>query len=199
MLGWLFWHPTYCLLPIVLLRMPCTFSFILSRVRFFAISLQPFKAPVLCLGWRPKGAKPRMIYWFRTHLRLHDSPALEAALNLNPEVFLSNMDLGPSLCLPRSCWVPIDGSSGKQLLLCYRSIAVNTTCCCKIQLNLPTEQTANMTFLPPSRSTIRSRGCTSFVKRLGRSRQSYSSYGKLCTFCSRMTQTHTPTIAMQQS
>ncbi|KAM3078936.1 hypothetical protein ACMFMF_003863 [Clarireedia jacksonii] len=30
--------------------------------------------------------KPRVIYWFRTDLRLHDSPALQAALDLNPEV-----------------------------------------------------------------------------------------------------------------
>ena len=33
-----------------------------------------------------KGTKPRVIYWFRTDLRLHDSPALKAALDLNPEV-----------------------------------------------------------------------------------------------------------------
>ncbi|KAF4624177.1 hypothetical protein G7Y89_g13994 [Cudoniella acicularis] len=31
--------------------------------------------------------KPRVIYWFRTDLRLHDSTALEAALDLNPEAF----------------------------------------------------------------------------------------------------------------
>lgn len=31
--------------------------------------------------------KPRVIYWFRTDLRLHDSPALKAALDLQPEVF----------------------------------------------------------------------------------------------------------------
>ncbi|KAL8903405.1 MAG: hypothetical protein Q9207_003951 [Kuettlingeria erythrocarpa] len=30
-------------------------------------------------------AKPRVIYWFRTDLRLHDSPALQAALDLKPE------------------------------------------------------------------------------------------------------------------
>jgi cryptochrome len=30
-------------------------------------------------------AKPRVIYWFRTDLRLHDSPALKAALDLKPE------------------------------------------------------------------------------------------------------------------
>lgn len=30
--------------------------------------------------------KPRVLYWFRTDLRLHDSPALKAALDLNPEV-----------------------------------------------------------------------------------------------------------------
>ncbi|CZR54406.1 related to Deoxyribodipyrimidine photolyase [Phialocephala subalpina] len=31
--------------------------------------------------------KPRVIYWFRTDLRLRDSPALKAALDLNPEAF----------------------------------------------------------------------------------------------------------------
>jgi cryptochrome len=30
-------------------------------------------------------AKPRVIYWFRTDLRLHDSPALKAALDFKPE------------------------------------------------------------------------------------------------------------------
>ncbi|KAL3423609.1 DNA photolyase [Phlyctema vagabunda] len=30
---------------------------------------------------------PRVIYWFRTDLRLHDSPALKAALDLKPEAF----------------------------------------------------------------------------------------------------------------
>lgn len=34
-----------------------------------------------------KGSKPRVIYWFRTDLRLHDSPALKAALDLDPAVF----------------------------------------------------------------------------------------------------------------
>ena len=39
--------------------------------------------------------KPRVIYWFRTDLRLHDSPALQAALDLKPE------------CLyPIWCWDP---------------------------------------------------------------------------------------------
>ncbi|KAL8709638.1 MAG: hypothetical protein Q9225_007427, partial [Loekoesia sp. 1 TL-2023] len=40
-------------------------------------------------------SKPRVIYWFRTDLRLHDSPALHAALDLKPE------------CLyPVWCWDP---------------------------------------------------------------------------------------------
>ena len=39
--------------------------------------------------------KPRVIYWFRTDLRLHDSPALKAAIDLKPE------------CLyPIWCWDP---------------------------------------------------------------------------------------------
>lgn len=32
--------------------------------------------------------KPRVIYWFRTDLRLHDSPALAAALDLQPAVLV---------------------------------------------------------------------------------------------------------------
>ncbi|KAF2455763.1 FAD binding domain of DNA photolyase-domain-containing protein, partial [Lineolata rhizophorae] len=31
--------------------------------------------------------RPRVLYWFRTDLRLHDSPALHAALELDPECF----------------------------------------------------------------------------------------------------------------
>ena len=38
---------------------------------------------------------PRVLYWFRTDLRLHDSPALSAALNLKPEVLY-----------PVWCWDP---------------------------------------------------------------------------------------------
>lgn len=39
--------------------------------------------------------KSRVLYWFRTDLRVHDSPALHAALQLNPE------------CLyPVWCWDP---------------------------------------------------------------------------------------------
>lgn len=34
-----------------------------------------------------KMPKARVIYWFRTDLRLHDSPALKAALDLKPEAF----------------------------------------------------------------------------------------------------------------
>ncbi|KAK6434561.1 hypothetical protein LTR95_009260 [Oleoguttula sp. CCFEE 5521] len=34
----------------------------------------------------PTMPSPRVIYWFRTDLRLHDSPALKAALDLSPEV-----------------------------------------------------------------------------------------------------------------
>jgi len=37
-------------------------------------------------GWSAGAGKPRVIYWFRTDLRLHDSPALKAALGLDPEV-----------------------------------------------------------------------------------------------------------------
>ncbi|EMD00586.1 hypothetical protein BAUCODRAFT_175264 [Baudoinia panamericana UAMH 10762] len=40
-------------------------------------------------------SKPRVLYWFRTDLRLHDSPALKAALDLQPEVLY-----------PIWCWDP---------------------------------------------------------------------------------------------
>ncbi|KAL8933139.1 MAG: hypothetical protein Q9211_005939, partial [Gyalolechia sp. 1 TL-2023] len=40
-------------------------------------------------------SKPRVIYWFRTDLRLHDSPALHAALDLKPECMY-----------PIWCWDP---------------------------------------------------------------------------------------------
>ncbi|KAF2101388.1 cryptochrome-2 [Rhizodiscina lignyota] len=44
---------------------------------------------------KSSGDKPRVIYWFRTDLRFHDSPALKAALDLKPE------------CLyPVWCWDP---------------------------------------------------------------------------------------------
>lgn len=40
-------------------------------------------------------SKVRILYWFRTDLRLHDSPALKAALDLNPSSFF-----------PVWCWDP---------------------------------------------------------------------------------------------
>ncbi|KEF57981.1 cryptochrome [Exophiala aquamarina CBS 119918] len=41
------------------------------------------------------GPGPRVLYWFRTDLRLHDSPALVHALSLEPSVFI-----------PLWCWDP---------------------------------------------------------------------------------------------
>jgi cryptochrome len=38
------------------------------------------------INFPEKMGKPRVIYWFRTDLRLHDSPALKAALDLDPAV-----------------------------------------------------------------------------------------------------------------
>ncbi len=35
----------------------------------------------------PNQPGPRVIYWFRTDLRLHDSPALHTALSLSPSAF----------------------------------------------------------------------------------------------------------------
>jgi len=46
---------------------------------------------------KPQASSPatRILYWFRTDLRLHDSPALSAALALNPSCFY-----------PVWCWDP---------------------------------------------------------------------------------------------
>jgi cryptochrome len=38
---------------------------------------------------------PRVVYWFRTDLRLHDFPALKAALDLQPEAFWAIWTLDP--------------------------------------------------------------------------------------------------------
>lgn len=46
-------------------------------------------------------SKVRVLYWFRTDLRLHDSPALKAALDLNP-----------SSLFPVWCWDPEASNSG---------------------------------------------------------------------------------------
>ena len=35
---------------------------------------------------KAKNQPARILYWFRTDLRIHDSPALQAALNLEQDV-----------------------------------------------------------------------------------------------------------------
>ncbi|KAK5209588.1 hypothetical protein LTR72_005019 [Exophiala xenobiotica] len=42
------------------------------------------KTPVSAPAAAPSSSGPRVLYWFRTDLRLHDSPALAHALSLNP-------------------------------------------------------------------------------------------------------------------
>ncbi|KAJ5267192.1 DNA photolyase [Penicillium angulare] len=37
---------------------------------------------------KPPPSNPIVLYWHRTDLRLHDSPALKAALSLNPQIFI---------------------------------------------------------------------------------------------------------------
>ncbi|KAJ5093505.1 hypothetical protein N7456_009366 [Penicillium angulare] len=37
---------------------------------------------------KPPSSNPIVLYWHRTDLRLHDSPALKAALSLNPSIFI---------------------------------------------------------------------------------------------------------------
>lgn len=53
-----------------------------------------FKKQKIDNGAMSKSGK-RVIYWFRTDLRLHDSPALKAALDLEPDVLF-----------PIWCWDP---------------------------------------------------------------------------------------------
>lgn len=68
-------------------------------------------------------AKPRVIYWFRTDLRLHDSPALKAALDLDPE------------CVwPVWCWDPhyvyrarVGPNRWRFLLDCMQNVSENIT------------------------------------------------------------------------
>ncbi|MCJ1296447.1 hypothetical protein MMC34_008013 [Xylographa carneopallida] len=68
-------------------------------------------------------AKPRVIYWFRTDLRLHDSPALKAALELKPE------------CLwPIWCWDPhyvyrarVGPNRWQYLLDCMNDVSASIT------------------------------------------------------------------------
>jgi cryptochrome len=44
----------------------------------------------------------RVLYWFRTDLRLHDSPALQAALDLKPEALFPVWCWDPNVSLPFS-------------------------------------------------------------------------------------------------
>ncbi|KAJ5544205.1 hypothetical protein N7513_007016 [Penicillium frequentans] len=44
-----------------------------------------------------------VLYWHRTDLRLHDSPALHAALALETLNFHSSLDVGSALCIPLPC------------------------------------------------------------------------------------------------
>lgn len=53
------------------------------------------KKPKTGPGPGPGQGGPRVLYWFRTDLRLHDSPALMHALSLSPSVFI-----------PLWCWDP---------------------------------------------------------------------------------------------
>jgi cryptochrome len=55
---------------------------------------------------------PRVIHWFRTDLRLHDNPALQAALDLKPEC------LYPIFCFdPRYAYSQLVGVNRWQFLL----------------------------------------------------------------------------------
>lgn len=46
-----------------------------------------FNSAILVFNSVAMGKETRVIYWFRTDLRLHDSPALKAALDLQPTAF----------------------------------------------------------------------------------------------------------------
>ncbi|MCJ1474963.1 hypothetical protein MMC13_003623 [Lambiella insularis] len=63
--------------------------------------------------------KPRVIYWFRTDLRLHDSPALKAALDLKPEYLW-----------PIWCWDPhyvYRAKVGPNSLDCMNDVSTSIT------------------------------------------------------------------------
>ena len=47
----------------------------------------------------------RVIYWFRTDLRLHDSPALDAALKLKPDVMYPVWCWDPEVCYSICCFL----------------------------------------------------------------------------------------------
>ena len=169
------------------------FSLILPRVQ---ISLLSFNHPRrwLSASMSPKGAKPRVIYWFRTDLRLHDSPAFKAALDLNPEAFYPIWTWDPHYVYRARV-----GPNRWQFL--YASVFATALYCllCNKPTDVATEQIASVISPPPLRSSIRSRSCTSSAKRPRPSFPSSSSYGKSRTSSSRKTQMHMPAIAMRTS
>jgi hypothetical protein len=59
--------------------------------------------PHIPCRYYPQKMATRVLYWFRTDLRLHDSPALQAALDLKPEAFF-----------PVWCWDPNVSKQVKQ-------------------------------------------------------------------------------------
>ena len=141
--------------------------------------------------------KPRVIYWFRTDLRLHDSPALLAALALQPE------------CLwPVWCWDPHYvyrarvGPNRWQYLCALPFVLRSPTPPALLAPPSPsrslvaiadsaTASTAKTISLPPSRSSMPARASSSSVRRPRRCYRSCSAPGASHTWFSRRIQMRT--------
>jgi cryptochrome len=71
----------------------------------------------------PPSAGPRIIYWHRTDLRLHDSPALHAALSLSPSVLIPLWTWDPHYVFR----VPVGANRWRFLLDCQADLSSNYT------------------------------------------------------------------------
>ena len=79
----------------VLSQLSFSFQFLLLQSSFAQLVKVSVSYSIPLTYITAMSPKARVIYWFRTDLRLHDSPALHAALDLKPE------------CLyPIWCWDP---------------------------------------------------------------------------------------------
>lgn len=70
------------------------------RVQSTLLAFFPHHHHQVCARMPPKSSSsssssPRILYWFRTDLRLHDSPALAKALDLSPKAFFPVFNFDP--------------------------------------------------------------------------------------------------------
>jgi deoxyribodipyrimidine photolyase len=80
-------HPSHADLDALVQEQLFIVAFVITIAKFVTHTpYYSFKvAKSYCINTKFRMPKPRVIYWFRTDLRLHDSPALKAALDLKPE------------------------------------------------------------------------------------------------------------------